>query len=107
MWEKVKSRSHKPVKIFPFGPNSNEVMIYGSVEYEFKAGGSSGLEWAARGTLEEVDGKVVWSQYQVFMVSKPFMKRSLRYSPYTCTGHGCSAGEKVGTVAIYPSYRHE
>ena len=74
MWEKVKSRSHKPVKIFPFGADSNEVMIYGSVAYEFKAGGSSGLEWAARGTLEEVEGRVVWKEYQVFMVSDTHCK---------------------------------
>lgn len=68
MWEKIKSRSHRPLKVFPFGPNSSEVMIFGSVEYEFKAGGSNGLEWAARGVLETDDGRVVWSDYQVFLV---------------------------------------
>jgi hypothetical protein len=44
-------------------------MIFGNVEYEFKEGGGSGLEWAARGILTEVEGRVVWREYQVFMVS--------------------------------------
>ncbi|KAA6415354.1 MAG: hypothetical protein FRX48_00069 [Lasallia pustulata] len=29
MWEHVASRPHKPEKIFPFGPNADEVMILG------------------------------------------------------------------------------
>jgi hypothetical protein len=66
LWEKVKTRSHSPLKIFPFGPDADEVMLYGIVVYEFKAGGGSGLEWAARGVLTEVDGKVVWKEYQVY-----------------------------------------
>jgi hypothetical protein len=71
MWEKIASRSHKPLKIFPFGESSNEVMIYGTVEYEFKDGRKSGLEWAARGRLgfDGEGGKVVWTEYQVYMVS--------------------------------------
>jgi hypothetical protein len=48
-------------------------MLYGNVNYEFKeefGGGKSGLEWAARGTLSKSDdGRVVWQDYQVFMVS--------------------------------------
>lgn len=54
------------------------MMIFGSVEYEFKdefGGGSNGLEWAARGVLEFGSGegeKVVWREYQVFLVSGSF-----------------------------------
>lgn len=70
LWEKVSSRSHKPLKIFPFGADSDEVMIYGTVEYEFKAGGKGGLEWAARGTMGVgEEGKVVWKEYIVYLVS--------------------------------------
>lgn len=72
MWEKVASRSHKPIKIFPFGSYSDEVMLYGTVEYGLKAGGNSGLDWAARAHLvkdEEDSGKVKLDFYQVYLVS--------------------------------------
>jgi hypothetical protein len=36
MWAAVASRLHSPTKIFPFGPNSNELMLYGTVAYTFK-----------------------------------------------------------------------
>jgi len=38
MWEKVASRLHNPLKIFPFGENVNEVMLYGTVAYVLKDG---------------------------------------------------------------------
>lgn len=72
MWEKVSSRSHRPIKIFPFGSYSDEVMLYGTVEYGLKAGGNSGLDWAARAHLvknEEDGGKVKMDFYQVYLVS--------------------------------------
>jgi hypothetical protein len=69
MWEKVASRKHKATKIFPFGPNSDEVMLYGTVQYGLKAGGESGLEWAARAHLVKEDGRVKMDFYQVYLVS--------------------------------------
>jgi hypothetical protein len=36
MWTVVASRLHSPVKIFPFGSDSNEVMLYGTVAYMLK-----------------------------------------------------------------------
>lgn len=54
MWSAVSSRSHHPTKIFPFAPVSEseaEVMLYGTVEYGFKEGGSDGKDWAARALL--------------------------------------------------------
>ena len=57
MWSAVSSRSHYPTKIFPFkgGASSTsaerEVMIYGTVSYGLKAGGSDEKEWAARAVL--------------------------------------------------------
>lgn len=78
MWEKVSSRKHDPTKVFPFGPNSNEVMLYGKVEYGLKAGGSSGKEWAARAILTEEEGKVKMSFYQVYLVSVVEFRRGSR-----------------------------
>lgn len=68
LWEKISARSHRPLRIYPFGNNAREVMIFGDVEYEFRAGGKGGLQWTARGTMETTDdGRVVWRDYQVFM----------------------------------------
>lgn len=69
MWEKVASRKHKAVKIFPFGPNSSEAMLYGTVRYGLKAGGESGVDWAARARLVKEEGRVKLEFYQVYLVS--------------------------------------
>ena len=75
MWELIASRSHRPIKIFPFGEINEraaeaEVMIYGTVDYGFKAGGGERKEWAA--SVEMVrDGEGEWKMrlYQVYLVS--------------------------------------
>jgi hypothetical protein len=36
MWAAVASRLHTPIKIFPYGSGSNEVMLYGTVAYKLK-----------------------------------------------------------------------
>lgn len=71
MWAHVKSRKHTVEKLFPFGPNSQEVMLYGSVEYDLKNGKHVDVDWAARAVLiqSEDDGKWRMSFYQVYMVS--------------------------------------
>lgn len=69
MWEKVASRKHHALKIFPFGPNSDECMLYGTVKYGLKAGGESGVEWAARAHLVKEGGRVKMDFYQVYLVS--------------------------------------
>jgi hypothetical protein len=69
MWEKVASRKHKAIKIFPFGPDSNECMLYGTVQYGLKVGGESGVDWAARAHLVKDGGKVKMDFYQVYLVS--------------------------------------
>jgi hypothetical protein len=68
MWEKVSSRSHNPIKIFPFGAYADEVMLYGTVKYSFKSGGESEIDWAARAKLVKEDGKIKMSFYQVYLV---------------------------------------
>jgi hypothetical protein len=70
MWEKVKSRKHTPTKIFPFGEDSDEVMLFGRVEYVMKEGDrEAGLDWAARARLVEEGGVVRMAFYQVYLVS--------------------------------------
>lgn len=44
-------------------------MLYGTVQYGLKAGGESGLEWAARAHLVKDDGRVKMDFYQVYLVS--------------------------------------
>lgn len=69
MWEKVASRSHKPAKIYSFGPGSDEVMLYGTVDYELKDGKkTSDIEWAARAQFTSADGQLKMSFYQVYLV---------------------------------------
>ncbi|KAL5115397.1 hypothetical protein ACEQ8H_006697 [Pleosporales sp. CAS-2024a] len=67
MWEKVSSRLHKPIKVFPFGSNSNEVMLYGTVKYGLKDGGDKEVDWAARANLVNEEGKARMSFYQVYL----------------------------------------
>lgn len=40
MWDVVASRSHVPVKVFPYGSGEGvrEVMLHGTVSYELKDG---------------------------------------------------------------------
>lgn len=67
MWSAVSARSHNPIKIFPFGPNSSEIMLYGTVTYEFKAGGSATKDWAARALLTKVSEEWKFKEYQVYL----------------------------------------
>lgn len=68
MWEKVASRKHTPLKIFPFGPNSNELMLYGTVEYGLKNGGQNMIDWAARAHVVKDQGRMKMDFYQVYLV---------------------------------------
>ncbi|QDS73594.1 hypothetical protein FKW77_001545 [Venturia effusa] len=67
MWDKIASRKHVPIKIFPFGADSDEVMLYGTVDYGLKEGGESRVDWAARAHLVEDCGKVKMDFYQVYL----------------------------------------
>ncbi|THX08699.1 hypothetical protein D6D18_01565 [Aureobasidium pullulans] len=67
MWEKVNSRKHTAVKIYPFGSDSNEAMLYGKVEYSLKDGREATVDWAARAHLVKQDGAVMMDFYQVYL----------------------------------------
>ena len=77
MWTAISSRSHNPIKIFPFGPNSTELMIYGTVEYVFKERGTAKKDWAARAVMarggaavDGVGGGWKMEFYQVYLDTK-------------------------------------
>lgn len=70
MWSTIASRSHSPMKIFPFGPNSTEVMIYGTVEYVFKEGGKAVKDWAARAELVKTEAGWKLGFYQIYLDMK-------------------------------------
>lgn len=68
MWEKVSSRLHSPLKIFPAGAKgADEVMLYGTVAYTFKDGKEGAVDWAARANLVKDGEKVKMRYYQVYL----------------------------------------
>jgi len=69
LWEKVSERLHTPVKIFPFGGGSHEVMLYGTVAYVLKDGKKAGVDWAARANMVKDDEGGGWKMgfYQVYL----------------------------------------
>lgn len=67
MWEKVQNRLHRPLKVFPYGPNASEVMLFGTVQYGLKGGGQSSVDWAAYARLKKVNGSLKMDLYQVYL----------------------------------------
>ncbi|KAJ3520509.1 hypothetical protein NM208_g13678 [Fusarium decemcellulare] len=67
MWNAVASRTHKLGKIFPFGDDSSEVMLYGSVDLTLKNGDTKQLDWAARAQLSRDEGGYKMKFYQVYL----------------------------------------
>lgn len=100
MWEKVASRHHKPLKVFPYGSKSNEVMLFGTVHYGLKDGRKASVDWAARARLVKENDAVKMDFYQVYLVRAPTISdmyfsccSSLIKSP---TGYRCSKRGKIG-----------
>ncbi|KAI9721870.1 MAG: hypothetical protein M1828_004965 [Chrysothrix sp. TS-e1954] len=67
MWEKVAKRSHNPIEIFPFGPNSNKLMLHGTVDYVLKDDRKAHVDWAAKAVMAKEGGEVKMSFYQVYL----------------------------------------
>ena len=71
MWEHVSSRSHDPLKVFPFGPDADEVMLHGTVKFERKDGKTvDPFDWAARAKLKDGGDGLRMNYYQVYLVSR-------------------------------------
>lgn len=68
-WKGVTGKLHKVEKIFPFGPDSREFLLYGSVKYLYDDARSGFSEWAGRVCLVEVEEELKIDFYQVYMVS--------------------------------------
>ncbi|KAJ5749384.1 uncharacterized protein N7511_011080 [Penicillium nucicola] len=64
--EKVKQRTHRPKQVFPYGPNSNVAMVYGTVDYVFKDHSEKRVHWAARCDFVKLD-QAYLDRYQVFL----------------------------------------
>ncbi|KAF2637270.1 hypothetical protein P280DRAFT_113591 [Massarina eburnea CBS 473.64] len=71
LWDRVSVRHHRPYKIFPFGPDSDEVMLHGNVDFELKDGSTQTKDWSAHAHLVKVDGVVKMKFYQVYMDTAP------------------------------------
>jgi hypothetical protein len=69
MWEVVTSRKHTVYKVFPYGENATELMLYGKVQYGFKDGRETSVDWAARAEMVQDGGKWRFRFYQVYLVS--------------------------------------
>lgn len=67
MWAVVASRLHTPIKIFPFGSGSDEVMLYGTVAYTLKDGRKATVEWAARANMVKKGESWKMGFYQVYL----------------------------------------
>ncbi|KAK4635397.1 hypothetical protein CLAFUW4_00642 [Fulvia fulva] len=67
MWEKVAKRSHVPQQLYPFGSGSDDIMLYGTVDYELKDGKSANVEWAARAHFTNAEGDLKMDFYQVYL----------------------------------------
>ena len=70
MWEAVASRKHTIFKVFPYGENATELMLYGKVQYGFKDGRETSVDWAARAEMVKEGGKWQFRFYQVYTVSR-------------------------------------
>ena len=70
MWTSVASRTHSVPKIFPFGNNANQFMLYGNVVLGLKNGAESELEWAGRAEVVKSSTDGMWRMkfYQVYLV---------------------------------------
>ncbi len=73
MWEKVSSRLHTVLEVFPFGKDSNNIMLHGTVNYGFESSNSMTLEWAARAHLVHEQEQAKLDFYQVYIVRSSLM----------------------------------
>ncbi|KAI1106317.1 hypothetical protein F4804DRAFT_301539 [Jackrogersella minutella] len=80
MWEQTEARRHKPEKVFPasFGGNDGaggegtviEYTLLGSLDLTTKIGEQRAVSWAGHAILREVQGKLKYQFYQVYLHRK-------------------------------------
>jgi hypothetical protein len=68
MWNHVSNRTHQVSKVFPFGLNANEFMLYGIVAYTMKNSKTLSVDWAARAHLVRLSETFKMDFYQVYLV---------------------------------------
>lgn len=85
MWEKVAKRSHKPQQLYSFGVNSDDIMLFGTVDYVLKDGKGTTVEWAARAHFSKAEGELKMDYYQVYLVCHSELP--LHTHAYPCLGH--------------------
>lgn len=69
MWDAVSSRQHTISKIFPFGANATELMLYGTVAYKLKDNRKAEVPWGARAVMVKEGEAWKMGFYQVYLVS--------------------------------------
>jgi hypothetical protein len=69
MWTAVSARQHTAFKIFPFGADSAELMLYGTVAYTLKDDRKAVVDWAGRAELVREGADWKFAMYQVYLVS--------------------------------------
>lgn len=65
----VISRLHTLERIYAFGDDGMDVMLYGNVKYGLKNGKSVYVDWAGRAKLVEDGGDIKMKFYQVYLDS--------------------------------------
>ncbi|KAJ8610741.1 hypothetical protein MRB53_038383 [Persea americana] len=58
-----------PLQIYAFGHESNDVMLFGTVDYELKDGRKTRADWGARAQFANEDGELKMQFYQVYLAS--------------------------------------
>lgn len=87
MWEKVAKRSHRPQQLYSFGASSDDIMLFGTVDYVLKDGKGTTVEWAARAHFSKAEGELKMDYYQVYLVCPSQLLLDAHAHP--CLGH-CS-----------------
>jgi hypothetical protein len=69
MWNDVPKRLHRPLKVFPFGDNADELVIIGTVEYWPEDGSYKKQDMAARAKYQNdsTTGKAEIVRLQVWL----------------------------------------
>ncbi|CAG9947647.1 unnamed protein product [Clonostachys rosea f. rosea IK726] len=64
-WKPLKSRDHTVYKVFPFGPDCDEIMLHGRSQNVDLEGNERTFTWAARMHFRTVEGKLLIDEYTI------------------------------------------